>query len=135
MAGRTAVYSNVTILVDGLNLSGQCNQASVNYSAEMLDVTTFGAVGNTRVRQGGLTTFSLGLQGFDFQGCSCSPEALLQPIIGSSGHMFTFFPTTIHGCQGCGYAGRAVVESYTAGGAVGAIMPFSANIVGTGVTA
>ena len=42
MAGRTTMLCNVTVLVDGVNLSGACNEATLNYSAEMLDVTTFG---------------------------------------------------------------------------------------------
>ena len=129
----TTVLCNVTVLVDGLDLSGACNEATVNYSAEMLDTTTFGTC--TRKRQGGLTTFGLALKGFDFLGTSCSPEATIQPIVGSSGHMFAFFPTVLHGCQECGFIGRAVVESYTPGGTVGTIMPFTTSIVGTGVEA
>lgn len=127
----TTVLCNVTVIVDGTNLSGACNEATVNYSAEMLDATTFGVC--TRVRRGGLTTFGLALKGFDFMGSSCSPESLLQPIVGSCGHLFAFFPTTLTGCAECGYAGRAVVESYTPGGAVGTIMPFTASLVGGGV--
>lgn len=133
MAGRTNILSNVTVLVDGYNLSGACNEATVSYQSEMLDVTTFGL--GTRVRRGGLTTFSLALKGFDFLGSACSPEALFQPIIGSSGHMFAFFPTTITGCAECGYVGRGTVESYSPGGTVGTIMPFTTSIIGTGAGA
>ena len=133
MAGRTNILTNVTVLVDGLNLSGVCNEATVNYQAEMLDATTFGL--GTRVRRGGLTTFSLAVKGFDFMGSACSPESLFQPIVGSSGHMFAFFPTTITGCAECGYVGRGTVESYSPGGTVGTIMPFTTSIIGTGAEA
>jgi hypothetical protein len=133
MAGRTTVLCNVTVLVDGYNLSGACNEATVSYASEMLDATTFGLC--TRVRRGGLTTFNLALKGFDFLGSACSAEALFQPIVGSSGHMFAFFPTTITGCAECGYVGRGTVDSYSPGGTVGTIMPFTTSIVGTGVEA
>ena len=127
----TTMLCNVTILVDGTNLSGACNEATVNYSAEMLDATTFGLC--TRVRKGGLTTFNLALKGFTFLGTSCEPDVVLGGNVGSSGRLMLFAPTRMYGCQECVYVGRGVVESYTPGGAVGTIMPFSASIVGTGV--
>jgi hypothetical protein len=127
----TTVLSNCTVLVDGVNLSGACNEATVNYSAEMLDETTFGVT--TRIRKGGLTAFSVALKGFALQGTSCEPDALMQPIVGSSGTIFCFFPTTLQGCAANGVAGRCVVESYTPGGAVGTIVPFAASLAGAGV--
>lgn len=130
MPNRTAVLNNITLLVNGMNLSGACNEATVNYSAEMLDATTFGCT--TRVRRGGLTTMALALKGFDLMGSSCSPENVLQPIVGSSGTIFAFFPSTITGCTECGYAGRGIVEAYNPGGAVGTIIPFTAALQSAG---
>lgn len=127
----TRTLTNCIALVDGVDLSGACNEALVNYSAEMLDATTFG--NTTRIRKGGLTTFALALKGFALMGTSCEPDAVLQPIVGSSGTIFCFFPGTLYGCSADGVAGRCTVESYTPGGPVGVIIPFSATLQGVGV--
>ncbi len=127
----TTVLTNITVLVNGVNLSGVCNEATLNYSAEMLDATTFGQT--TRVRKGGLTTITANLKGFCMVGSSSEPDALIQPIVGSCGTIFAIFPTTLHGCQECGYATRGVVESYVPGGAVGTLLPFTATLQGAGI--
>ena len=127
----TTVLTNCTVIVDGANLSGGCNEATVNYSAEMLDATAFGQT--TRVRIGGLTTFNLAVKGFALIGSSCEADAVIQPIVGSTGHLFAFFPSTLYGCSANGVVGRCAVESYVVGGAAGVIVPFTALLTGVGV--
>jgi len=127
----TTVLNNVTVLVNGTNISGLCNEATVNYAAEMIDQTTFGAT--TRERRGGLTTITIGLKGFLIDAGTTGPETVLGDVIGTCGTQYAFFPTTVNACYECGFAGRGVVQDYNPGGAVGAIAPFTATIASAGV--
>jgi hypothetical protein len=125
----TTVLCNCKVLVDGTDLSGACNEATVSYTAEMLDATTFGIC--TRVRKGGLTALAIALKGFYHLG-STGPDGTLWPVVGEPDRVFTFFPTTITTGSYCGYASKATVESLVPGGTVGTLTPFTASIVGNG---
>jgi len=133
----TTVLNNITVLVNGTNLSGVCNEAAINFSAEMIDQTTFG--NTTRIRRGGLTAMTVNLKGFMNDGPtaavggSTGGESALYPVVGSSGTIITIFPTTIDTCSPCGFATRGVVESFIPGGAVGAILPFTAVLQSAGL--
>jgi len=125
----TNTLTNCTVLVNGTNLSGACNECTVGYTAEMLDATTFGT--GTRMRKGGLTTITVDVKGFLNLGAT-GPDGRIFPVVGSAGSVFTFFPTTIvEGGYG-GYAAKCVAASFNPGGPVGALLPFTATIEGAG---
>lgn len=128
----TRVLCNVTILVNGTDLSGACNEASVNYTAEMMDATTFGNC--TRVRKGGLTSLAINMKGF-WEGGSTGADGTLWPVVGTANSLFSFFPNSVTAGTYCGYASKCTVESMVPGGTVGTLIPFTASIVGGGTEA
>jgi hypothetical protein len=121
----TEVFLDAVILVNGVEISGQTNELTINQSAEMLDETTFGAT--TRIRKGGLKVVSFEGSGFAEHGANTIDEVLF----GTSGtdgvgesNVVTVFPKAItEGDTGAmGYAMRAVEENYNFGGSVGGLM-------------
>ena len=131
----TKVLNNIQVVVNGADLSGVCNEATLNYTTEMLDETCFGDT--TRVRRGGLSTFELNLKGFLTEpatGLSTGAESLAA-VMGSSGTIFTVIVATSTTGLLTGYAGRGTVSNYELGGAVGTILPFTATLTAVGVVA
>jgi hypothetical protein len=124
----TVVYTNVVALVGGANLSGDCNQASVDYVAEMLDATTFGDT--TRRRKGGLTSIKVGLAGFVDHGIG-QPLPLLTDQMGAVS-IFTLFPDGVTLGAQSGVACQGAHADVKLGGAVGTLYPFTASIEGAG---
>jgi hypothetical protein len=117
------VFLNAVILVNGVEISGQTNELNLNFQSELLDETVFGST--TRLRKGGLKTFSFEGSGF-FESGIGSVDELLFGAVGES-NVVTVFPKAItEGDTGAtGFAGRALEENYQLGGAVGSLLPIS----------
>ena len=124
----TVLYTNVVALVGGANLSGDCNQASVDYTAEMLDATTFGDT--TRRRKGGLTSIKVALAGFVNHGVG-EPLPLLTDQMGAVS-ILTLFPDGVTLGAQSGVACKGAHAEVQLGGAVGVLYPFTAAIEGAG---
>lgn len=129
----TVHYINAVLLVDGYDLSGKVNQLTVNYGAETLDATTFGA-GGTRIRKGGLLHAEVSGRGFwDTSG---DPDSALFSRIGTDTTVTAIFPEGItEGSTGVGsgFAMKGVVGTYNIGGTVGELMPFEFQVDSQGV--
>ena len=117
----TLVFTNAVILVNGVEISGQTNEMNVAFSSELLDETVFGST--TRLRKGGLKTFSFEGSGFFESGAGSIDELLFDAVGGTS--QITVWPTTItEGDTGAmGFAGNGLEENYTIGGTVGTLLP------------
>ena len=124
----TIVLNNAVLLIGGKNFSGDCNEISVSYSAEMLDETAMGDT--TRVRKGGLTTVAVNAKGFVSFGTG-DVDDLLFTNMGVAGSM-TLFPSTPVPGSATGFAVRAVEGTYVVGGAIGTVLPFTLSAEGAG---
>jgi hypothetical protein len=111
------VMTNVKLLVDGRDMSGQMNAVGVEYGVDALDATVYGS--DTRLNVGGLKTTTMSHQGywaaaddkhvFDRVGGKALVSVLPS---GSSAGNVSYFNEVIH-------------STYTLGGAVGELLPFS----------
>ena len=111
------VLTNVKLLVDGRDMSGQMNAIGVEYGVDALDGTVYGV--DTRVNASGLKTTTMSHQGywaaaddkhvFDRIGGKATVSILPS---GSSEGDVAYFNEVIH-------------STYTLGGAVGELLPFS----------
>ena len=127
----TVHYRNAKLLIDGSDLSASLNELSVEQSAEMLDETAFGD--DTRINKGGLfmdVISGAGHAEFGAEGI----EDIVFNRIGTDGTVFVAFPNGI--TQGSvtdmGYAMLGVIEEFTLGGSVGALLPISFSVQSRG---
>ena len=128
----TVHFRNAKILIDGSNLSASLNELSVEYAAEMLDETAFGDT--TRINKGGLLTGRITGAGFaEFEANAI--EDIVFGRVGTDGTVIVVFPDGI--TEGTttnkGYGMLGVVEAFTLGGAVGALLPFTMACEGRGL--
>ena len=70
----TVIYKDAKLFVGGYNLSADSNELGLDYSADMLDVTTFGD--DTRIRAGGLDSATINGTGFWNGGTGNADDAL-----------------------------------------------------------
>lgn len=126
-------------------IDGALSDFSVDYKAEMLDVTTFGD--DTRIKKGGLFTASISGKGFfDQVGGVGNLDAFLfnnngtDESTAASGNptIVTVFANGI--TEGAvtdmgGFAMKGVLESMTMGGGVGIALPLSFAVSARGVFA
>ena len=131
MAADTVVFRDAVLLVNGTSLETQFQELTLNYASEMHDRTTFGAT--TRERKGGLLTASLEGRGLAEFG-SDTVESVLFAGVGTTETPVVVFPNGVtEGSQVArGYAMLGVVEKFTIGGPVGALLPFEASIQAAG---
>jgi hypothetical protein len=111
------VLTNVKLLVDGRDMSGQMNAVGVEYGVDALDGTVYGV--DTRVNASGLKTTTMSHQGywasaedehiFDRVGARATVSILPS---GSNEGDVVYFNEVVH-------------STYTLGGAVGELLPFS----------
>jgi hypothetical protein len=119
----TVIYTDAKFFLGGYNLSADHNEISLDYSSEMLDVTTMGD--STRVRAGGLDTATVNGSGFWNGGTGNADDALFG-LVGEDQKVLTLFPNGI--TEGTstlkGYAMKSVLANYNIGNAVGDMMTF-----------
>lgn len=127
------VFSNAKVLIAGFDLSGDFNEVALEYGAESLDETTFGA--SSRKMKGGLKTSRVNGRGFVQHGANLVGEALFNQV-GVDDVAVMLFPDGItEGATstGSGYMFKAVETSYQHGGAVGELLAFDFAAEGRGV--
>lgn len=128
----TLVYRQAKLLVDGCELSASFTEGpSVEVSCEMLDETAHGDT--TRINKGGLFTVAMSGSGSCEFGSGNVFEQCFNRV-GVDGTVIAVFangitPGTI---TDKGYAMLGVLEDFTIGGAVGALLPFSFSAQGRG---
>lgn len=138
----TIVYTNCKMFIDDTQIDAQLSEFSVDFKAEMLDVTTFG--NDTRIKAGGLFTASMAGKGFfaGSAGVGQIDEVIFREMGQDEGSltnarpvMLTVFPTGITAgtLTDFGYSMRGVLESFTLGGGVGIALPLSFSAQSRGV--
>lgn len=121
--------TNVKTFVAGHDLSGQMNAVALEYSADMLDATTFGAT--TRINAAGIKSVVASHQGLWDASATTSVDPVLFNRIGTSD-----IPVVISPDGGevgeVAYLFRAIHVEYAPGGAVGELLDYSVTMEGTG---
>ena len=119
----TVIYTDAKFFLGGYNLSADHNEIGLDYSSEMLDVTTMGD--STRVRAGGLDTATVNGSGFWNGGTGNADDALFG-LVGEDQKVLTLFPNGI--TEGTstlkGYAMKSVLANYNIGNTVGNMLTF-----------
>jgi hypothetical protein len=119
----TVIYTDAKFFLGGFNLSADHNEIGLDYSSEMLDVTTMGD--STRVRAGGLDSATVNGSGFWNGGTGNADDALFG-LVGEDQKVLTLFPDGI--TEGSttlkGYAMKSVLANYNIGNTVGDMMTF-----------
>jgi hypothetical protein len=119
----TVIYNDAKFFLGGYNLSADHNEIGLEYSSEMLDVTTMGD--DTRIRKGGLESATVNGSGFWNSGTGNAGEALFG-LLGKNQKILTLFPDGI--VEGTstlkGYAMKSVLAEYNIGNSVGSMLTF-----------
>jgi hypothetical protein len=125
----TVHFRNAYIWVQGVDLSDDCAEVTVNYGSETLDETAFGD--DTRVNKGGLLTWDVSLR-FHQDFVSGAVDATLFSLVGTT----TCFEIRPH--NSCSttinprLTGIGILNSYPFGGAVGTLLDAPATIASAG---
>jgi len=123
------VLTDAKLFIAGNNLTGQMNALALDYSADMLDETTFGAT--TRINKGGLKSVVGNHQGLWDSASATAPDPVLFARIGTADVPVVIAPEG--GDAGDrAYLFRAIHSEYNPGGAVGELMGFSVSMEGSG---
>lgn len=135
----TILYRNAQMLVNGAELTAALHDLSVDYMAEILDATPFGA--DTRVHKGGLYTGKIAGKGWFDGAVNTEPVLFLgvgsgaalastqnpayQSAVEIEDTIFAIFPDGVtEGSQttGMGYALKGVLSTFNMGGADGTLL-------------
>jgi hypothetical protein len=116
----TKVFTNALVEVDGVDLSPHVAELNLNYSAELLDETAMGD--NTRVRKGGLKTWSFEMTMHqDFE--AGAVDATLFSLVGTSSCWEVRPENACSSANNPIFSGIGMVETYNpVGGTVGALL-------------
>ena len=131
----SVVYRNAKILISGALLNCSFNEFTIDYTAEILDDTTF-CNGTTRSHKGGLTMAKMTGGGFIEFGQNLVEQVLFNAV-GLDDTVITVFPDGItEGSSAPGaYSMKAVIDTFNVGGAVGALLGFDFSAAGQGIAA
>jgi hypothetical protein len=121
----TVVYRNAFFAVNGVDLSDDVSELSVNYSSEMLDETAMGDT--TRIKKGGLKNWSV--EATFHQDFSASQvDATLFTLVGSTTCVEMRPNNACSTASNPSLTGIAVLESYPPmGGGVGSLLDAKAS--------
>jgi len=128
----SVTFTNANLFYGGYSIAGQHNQMALEFSAEALDATTFGA--DTRTMKGGLKGASLSGAGF-FEAGVGKVDQVFYDSHALADAVVMLFPEAIGEgttSTGSGYMMRANLLRYETGGAVGELLPFSVSAEGRG---
>lgn len=122
-------FTDCKVYLAGYDLSGQLNQASLDYAAAVLDETTFGAT--TRTNKGGLLSANGAVEGLWDSSSATAPDPVIQARIGVSDLPTVMVPqgATIGNIA---YLFRTLGAKYSQGSPVGGLLKFSLALPGTG---
>lgn len=123
------VLTDARILIAGHDFSAQMNAVALDYSADMLDETTFGQT--TRINKGGLKSVVGSVAGNWDSSSTTAVDPVLFARIGTADVPVVIAPTG-GAAGGLAYLLRAIHSEYTVGAQVGALLPFSVSMEGSG---
>lgn len=128
----TTHFRNAKILVAGYDISGDSNTINVEFSAEMLDETSFGD--STRIRKGGLTIGNINGGGF-VDGTAGHVDVVAFSLVGVDDSVIFVFANGITegSLTDMGFAMKGVVEKYDLNGDVGSLLGFDLSAMGRGI--
>ena len=106
----TFAATDYNILVNGVNMSAMCKEATLDLEADALDSTAFGS--SWRSKQGGLKAGNFGLT-FNQDFAAAQVDALLWPLFGTV-VSFEIRPTSAaRSATNPGYTGSVLVNAYS----------------------
>ena len=108
------VITDARILVGGYDLSGTSNSVALEYGADAVPDTCFGA--GTRTAAGGLKTVSMGAEGY----WQSEPDASLFSSMGVAGNVVTVYPV-----PEAAYSFQSMVGEYSPSGSIGEMYGFT----------
>jgi hypothetical protein len=123
------VLTDAKIWAAGYDFSGSMNQGALDYEAETLDNTAFGAT--TRSNKGGLLTANAAFQGFWDSSVTTAPDPVIFSQIGTSDLPIVIVPqgATVGNTT---FLFRALSAKYTPGAQVGDLLRFGLEMKGSG---
>lgn len=124
------VFSNAFVSINGVDLSDHLRQATLNYSADMVDITAMGD--GTRNKLGGLKDWSMELE-FNQDHAAANVDATLFPLVGTSFTVILRPTASAVSATNPNFTGTALLESYTPlTGPVGDVSTASVTLQGSG---
>lgn len=115
------LLSDVLILANQYDVSGDANTLAIEYGADAIDDTVFGA--DTRTLMGGLKFHRFSLGGF-YRAATGAIDTVVFPLIGTSDTLVTWAPTNTAGDRA--FFGKTLANQYQPfGGSVGDAARFS----------
>jgi|TARA_R110002020_G_scaffold197348_5_gene398443 hypothetical protein len=126
----TLVYTNAKLEINGVDLSANASEVSLNYASETVDETAMGD--DTRVNKGGLKTWSIDVT-FHQDFAANKVDATLFSLVGTT-VCVEIRPQNICSTSiNPEYSGIGLIESYNpVGGAVGALLDAPVTIQSAG---
>lgn len=120
-------FTGGKLIENHLDVGADLHTLQINFSAEMLDATTFGST--TRKHQGGLKDASIDVNGYVNLASSQSDPVLFAET-GAGARLVSAWtkPITIPSTNETGVGMNAVGEGYTFGGQVGTLLPFTFTV-------
>ena len=128
----SVAFTNAQLFFGGYELASQFNQVALEFSAESLDETAFGA--DTRKMRGGLKVARMTGAGF-FKAGVGEVDQVFYDSHALADVIVTLYPEAIGvgaTSTGSGYMMKATLLRYEIGGAVGDILPFTISAEGRG---
>lgn len=141
----TIVYKNAKAFVNDTQIDAALTDLTVEYKAELLDITTFG--NDTRIHAGALYVTSISGKGYVDAAATATTDldSMLWNMNGlDEGAAANGLPTVVTvfadginegTVTDMGFAMKGVVESLTLGGGVGIALPVTFAVQGRGVLA
>lgn len=124
------VFTNAFLSIGGTDLSDHVRQVTLEYSAELQDITAMGD--DTRNRLGGLKDWSISVE-FNQDYAASEVDATLFSIVGASSAIVLRPDAGAVSATNPEFTGNAILESYQPmGGSVGDAHVSPATLQGTG---
>lgn len=127
------VLTDVSVVINSVDLSDHVKQVAIQYEAEEQDKTAMGDSGRRRL--GGLKNFSVELS-FNQDFAAASVDATLFPIVGSVVSIVVKPTSSAVSATNPSYSGNVLVQSYSPlDGSVGDLSEARVSLPGDGVLA
>jgi len=126
----TLVYTNAKLEINGVDLSANASEVSLNYASETLDETAMGD--DTRINKGGLKTWSIDVT-FHQDFAANKVDATLFSLVGTTVCVEVRPQNICSTSINPEYSGIGLIESYNpVGGAVGSLLDAPVTIQSAG---
>lgn len=123
------LFNDAKILIGGHDLSGQMSATALEYGADMLDETTFGAT--TRINKGGIKSVVGNHQGLWDSASTTAVDPVLFARVGTADVPVVVGPEG-GAVNALAYLLQAIHAEYTVGGEQNGLLPFTVAFEGSG---